>query len=243
MMIDLEVCAASVQSAINAKMGGASRIELCQNLNEGGTTPSYATIDYCVNDLGLRTYVLVRPRAGGFTYSAEEHELIKRDVVMCRKIGAAAVVIGSLLPNGDVDMKQTRELVELAGDMEVTFHRAFDRCANWNRALEQVIDCGCSRILTSGCRPTASEGAEVLKELQVQVNGRIKLLAGSGINPKNVCQIIKSTGVSEVHASSKSVVPQQRYNDFFTSEGYAETNAAIVADIIHNIKAEGFTLR
>ncbi len=233
--IDLEICCGSVVSAENAKRGGADRIELCQNLNEGGTTPSYAAIDYCVNQLGLRTYVLVRPRPGGFTFTDLEHEIIKRDVEMCRRIGATGVVVGSLDENGNVDKRQTAELVALAGDMEVTFHRAFDRCADPIKALHDVIECGCTRILTSGCRPTAMEGIDVLRDLVREANGRIKILAGSGVSAANAEALI-AAGVDELHASCKHTIPAQAYNQYFTSEPYIETNVDAVKELVCKIK-------
>ena len=204
--MDLEICVNSIQSAYNAKAGGATRIELCQALEQGGTTPSYSTIEYCTNELKLRTYVLIRPRTGNFIYNSLEFDNIRREVIVCRQLGATGVVIGFLDNNLDVDISKTKEIVDLAGEMEVTFHRAFDICNNPMQNLERVIDCGCSRILTSGCKATAYQGMDMLKKLVGQANGRIKIMAGSGINADNAIEIINTTGVSEVHASCKHVV-------------------------------------
>ena len=204
--MDLEICVNSIQSAYNARQGGATRIELCQALEQGGTTPSYSTIKYCTNELGLRTYVLIRPRTGNFVYNALEFETICQEVELCKQLGATGVVVGFLDSNHNVDMQQTKEIVSLAGDMEVTFHRAFDICNNPLQNLERVIDCGCTRILTSGCKATAYQGMDMLKKLVGQANGRIKIMAGSGINADNAIEIINTTGVSEVHASCKHVV-------------------------------------
>ena len=135
-MIEVEICANSVQSAINAEKGGADRIELCQNLNEGGTTPSYAAIKYCVEKLSLK-------RPGDFCYNDAEYEAIKEDVLTCRELGVHGVVVGFLDKNLDIDTTRTAEIVKLAHPMEVTFHRAFDRCRDWRIALEQIIECGC----------------------------------------------------------------------------------------------------
>ena len=204
--MDLEICVNSIQSAYNAKAGGATRIELCQALEQGGTTPSYSTIEYCTNELKLRTYVLIRPRTGNFIYNSLEFDNIRREVIVCRQLGATGVVVGFLDNNLDVDISKTKEIVDLAGEMEVTFHRAFDICNNPMQNLERVIDCGCSRILTSGCKATAYQGMDMLKKLVGQANGRIKIMAGSGINADNAIEIINTTGVSEVHASCKHVV-------------------------------------
>ncbi len=231
-MIEVEICANSVQSAINAEKGGADRIELCQNLNEGGTTPSYATIKYCAEKLSLKTMVLIRPRPGDFCYNDAEYEAIKEDVLMCKKLGAHGVVIGFLDKNLDIDTTRTAEIVKLARPMEVTFHRAFDRCRDWRIALEQIIECGCDRILTSGQRKTAPEGADTLREIQKQANRRIKILAGSGVNSQNVADLIRTTGVSEVHSSCKHTVENPQKTNIEESSKYNETDLEEVQRLV-----------
>ena len=220
----VEICANSVQSAINADKGGADRIELCQNLNEGGTTPSYAAIKYCAENLSLKTMVLIRPRPGDFCYNDAEYEAIKEDVLMCRQLGVHGVVVGFLDKNLDIDTQRTTEIVQLARPMEVTFHRAFDRCRDWHTALEQIIDCGCDRILTSGQCKTAPEGIENLREIQKIANGRIKILAGSGVNSENVADIIRQTGICEVHSSCKHTVEKKQKTNIEDSSRYMETD-------------------
>lgn len=204
--MQVEICANSIQSAQNAVKGGASRVELCQNLNEGGTTPSLASIEYCVKKLHLRTHVLVRPRPGDFCYNDLEFETICRDVEYCKQVGAHAVVVGFLHEDGSVDVEKTRRVVELASPMDVTFHRAFDCCKNPFEALEQIISCGCHHLLTSGCEPTAEEGIDTLHKLVEQASGRISIIAASGIKSTNVCRIIAETGVREVHGSCKHLL-------------------------------------
>lgn len=218
----IEICANSVQSAINASLGGADRIELCQNLNEGGTTPSWAAIKYCVEKLPLKTMVLIRPRPGNFRYNAAEFEAVKADVVACRELGAHGVVIGFLDDELNLDVERTREVVELAGDMEVTFHRAFDCCRDWRKGLEQIIECGCDRVLTSGQCPTALEGVDTLREIVLQAAGRIAILAGSGVKASTAVEIVKRTGVAEIHASCKHAVVDPRDEKLFG--GYGETD-------------------
>ncbi|MBO7481426.1 MAG: copper homeostasis protein CutC [Bacteroidales bacterium] len=232
----VEICANSVQSAINAAKGGADRIELCQNLNEGGTTPSYATIKYCVEKLLLKTMVLIRPRPGDFCYNDAEYETIKEDVLICRELGANGIVVGFLDKNLDIDINRTSEIVRLARPMEVTFHRAFDRCRDWHNALEQIIECGCDRILTSGQRKTAPDGADNLREIQKQANGRIKILAGSGVNSQNVAELIKTTGVSEVHSSCKHTVENPQKTNIDDSSRYMETDLEEVKRFVGNAK-------
>lgn len=224
-MIEIEICAPGRVSAENAKAGGASRIELCENLNIGGTTPSMDDVEYCVHGLRLRTHVLIRPRGGDFCYSDEEYNRILSDIKRCKESGAQCVVVGFLTADGEVDVERTKAAVEAAEGMEVTFHRAFDRVEDPYKALEQVIGCGCHRILTSGCKPTAEEGIGVLKELARMADGRIKILAGSGVTPENAARIVSETGVREIHGSCKR----------FDCKGVAVTDSDKVRQLISNL--------
>lgn len=201
--MEIEICCGSIQSAANAKAGGAERIELCQGLVEGGTTPSPATIRYAVKELGLRVFVLVRPRGGDFCYNELEIKTMEEDVKFCKEVGTAGIVVGFLHPDGSIDTELTRRFVTLASPLPVTFHRAFDECTEPLKALGQIIDCGCARILTSGCQPTAMEGLKLLQQLVKQADGRITILAGSGITPENAAALKQQTGVPEIHGSCK----------------------------------------
>ncbi|MBP5677017.1 MAG: copper homeostasis protein CutC [Bacteroidales bacterium] len=207
--MQIEICTPSRQSAKAAKEGGAQRIELCRDLACGGLTPSDEDIDYCVRRLGLRTHVLVRPRPGDFCYTPDELLEIEHTILRCKQLGAAAVVVGFLTPEGLVDEKPTRRMVQLAAPMEVTFHRAFDEAQQEPlEALKAIIRCGCHRLLTSGQAPTATEGAFVIKkmvEYSSNHNPHFSILAGSGVTPENVSQLIEATGVTEVHGSCKGV--------------------------------------
>lgn len=200
----LEVCAASMASALTAARAGAPRIELCRRLDLGGLTPDRADIARCVKGLPLRTFVLVRPRGGDFHYSADEFAAIIDDIRYCRDAGAHGVVVGFLHADGTIDTDRCRQAVAAADGMEVTFHRAFDRCSHWPTALEQIIDCGFNRLLTSGQQPTAEQGIDTLRAIQAQAHGRIAILAGSGVNARNAAAIIQATGVNEVHGSCKT---------------------------------------
>ena len=222
----VEVCANSRQSAVNAVAGGARRIELCRQLELGGTTPTEDDIRYCVHELKLRTHVLVRPRAGDFVYTDAEFEQICREVEMCRQCGAHAVVVGFLTPDGMIDEERTRHVVQLAAPMEVTFHRAFDEmCQDPHEALEAIIRCGCHRLLTSGCQPNAEEGIPILRQLVSQASGRITILAGAGITPANARRIVHETDVTEIHGSCKHTLP----------DGTIETDPIIVEQLIKSI--------
>ena len=202
----VEICCNSILSARNAKAGGANRIELCQALGEGGTTPSAAAIEYCVKELNLQTRVLIRPRGGNFVYDNDEMRVILRDIELAKRLGAHAVVVGFLTTEGDIDTENTHRAVEAADGMDVTFHRAFDECRNPKEALEQIINCGCHKLLTSGCKATAWEGRETLKKLLSQAGRRIGIIGASGITVNNVHQLVLETGLYEVHASLKHTV-------------------------------------
>ncbi len=202
----VEICCNSILSARNAKAGGAYRIELCQALGEGGTTPSAAAIEYCVKELNLQTRVLIRPRGGNFVYDNDEMRVILRDIELTKHLGAHAVVVGFLTAEGDIDTENTRRAVEAADGMGITFHRAFDECRNPKEALEQIIDCGCHKLLTSGCKATAWEGREMLKKLLSQAGRRIGIIGAAGITVDNVRQLVLETGLYEVHASLKHTV-------------------------------------
>jgi copper homeostasis protein len=205
-MITLEICAGSVASCIAAQEGGAQRIELCDNLLEGGTTPSYATIAVAREKVQLALYPIIRPRGGDFLYDALEFEVMQKDIALCKHLGCDGVVIGILTPDGRVDKDRCKTLVDLAWPMGVTFHRAFDMTANPSEALEDIISIGCERILSSGQRNTAVEGIPLLKTLVQQADGRIAIMAGSGVRSNNIGTLIKETGATEYHTSAKAYV-------------------------------------
>jgi copper homeostasis protein len=205
-MITLEICANSVASCIAAQQGGAKRIELCDNLLEGGTTPSYSTIATARGKVNIDLYPIIRPRGGDFLYDDLEFEIMQKDIAMCKQLGCNGVVIGLLTADGRVDVPRTRQLVDLAWPMGVTFHRAFDMTADPLLALEDIISTGCERILTSGQRNTAMEGAELLKILVETAEGRIIIMAGSGVRANNIAALIKETGATEFHTSARAYV-------------------------------------
>jgi copper homeostasis protein len=208
-MIEMEVCANSVSSAIEAQLGGAKRVELCASLSEGGTTPSYAEIVMAKKMLDIEVYPIIRPRGGDFLYSPLEFELMKEDVRMCKALKCDGISTGILTRDGKVDMERCAELFELAKPMQVTFHRAFDMTDDLPQALEDIISLGAARILTSGGKSSALEGAAVLAELIHQANGRISIMPGAGVNPANIADIIGLTGAKEFHASARQPVSSE----------------------------------
>ncbi|MGX5817544.1 copper homeostasis protein CutC [Chitinophaga lutea] len=204
--ITLEICAASLASCLAAEQGGADRIELCDNLLEGGTTPSYATIALAREKVKIALYPIIRPRGGDFLYSDLEYEIMQKDIQLCKQLGCDGVVIGLLTADGKVDVPRTRALVELAWPMGVTFHRAFDMTDDPFEALEAVISTGCERILTSGQRNTAPEGAALIAQLVEKAEGRILIMAGSGVRAGNVADLVRSSHAPEYHTTAKSYV-------------------------------------
>ena len=187
-----EVCTNSVESCIAAQEGGANRVELCAGIPEGGTTPSYGEIAMAREVLTTtRLHVIIRPRGGDFLYSPIEIKTMLKDIEMARRLGADGVVFGCLTANGEIDVPVMEQLMEASEGLSVTFHRAFDVCRDASKALEQIINLGCDRILTSGQQATAELGIPLLKELRERAKGRIILLAGCGVNEKNICRIAK----------------------------------------------------
>ncbi|HNX88221.1 MAG TPA: copper homeostasis protein CutC [Paludibacteraceae bacterium] len=208
-MYKLEICANSVASCVEAQKGGASRVELCAAIPEGGTTPSYGEIAVARELLDISLHIIIRPRAGDFLYSRTEHKIMLKDIAIARKLGADGVVIGCLTPDGDVDMIRNRELIDAAKGMSVTFHRAFDMCRNPLESLEKIIELGCDRILTSGQQPKAEQGIDLLKQLVTIADKRIIIMPGSGINENNIAYIAHETGATEFHLSARSAIPSQ----------------------------------
>ncbi len=201
----LEIASNSVASALAAQAGGADRIELFDNLAEGGTTPSHGSIALARERLRIPLFVLIRPRPGDFHYGALEVEIMLHDVAQCRALGCDGVVIGALDADGGIDVAVCHELVQAAGPMQVTFHRAFDAARDLRSALEQVIALGCQRVLSSGGQASAEAGADRLASLVAQATGRVRVMAGAGLNADNIATVAARSGCQELHASAKAV--------------------------------------
>lgn len=198
-----EICANSAESCIAAENGGADRVELCASIPEGGTTPSYGEIVMARRMIGIKLHVIIRPRGGDFIYSPLELSTMVEDIRMARMTGADGLVFGCLTKEGDVDMAAMSRLMAAADGLPVTFHRAFDRCRNPFRVLEQLAGMGVKRILTSGQQPTAPEGAEMLARLNEATKGKITILAGCGVNESNIRRLAEETGIKEFHFSAR----------------------------------------
>jgi len=201
----LEIAANSLASALAAQEGGADRIELCENLAEGGCTPSYGTLAMARERLRIPLYVLIRPRGGDFLFDALERDTMLRDIELCVRLGCDGVVIGALTQEGDVDAALCRKLIAAAQPLGVTFHRALDVARDPLAALDAAIALGCERVLTSGAHANAIEGADTIASLVRRAAGRIDVMAGAGVTPDNVRDLVRRTGVRDVHASAKAL--------------------------------------
>lgn len=199
-MRKLEVCCGDLQSVRAAIEGGAHRVELCEALELDGLTPSEAMMESAIG-MGIPVQVLIRVREGDFVYNKDEICKMRNDIRLARKLGAAGVVIGALMPDGSIDEEAIRCMMDEAEGLSVTFHRAFDVCRKPEEALEKIISLGCHRLLTSGQATTAEQGIPMLKKLVEQADGRIIIMPGAGVNPQNASRILEETGAIEIHGS------------------------------------------
>lgn len=202
----LEIAIESPAGALRAEAAGANRIELCANLALGGTSPSLACLEYCLERVGLPVMVLLRPRAGNFCYSHDELAILGREVEYCKRAGAAGVVLGVLTAEQQIDEVALRTLVERARPLSVTFHRAFDLVPNAQIALEALLRCGVDRLLTAGGRASAWEGRAGIRQCVEQAAGRLTVIAGGGVRPEHLRELVQDCGVREVHASGQRLV-------------------------------------
>jgi copper homeostasis protein len=236
----LEIAANSVGSALAAQAGGADRIELCENLIEGGCTPSYGTIAVVRDRLRIPVFVLIRPRGGDFLYDEAERDAMLRDIEACVRLGCDGVVLGALDPNGDVDVALCQSLIDAADELEVTFHRAFDATRNQAQALEDIVALGCRRLLTSGGAIDALAGADAIAALRQQANGRIALMAGAGITADNLSELLRRSGVNEVHTSARALrrSPMQHRNEVLKGlePDWMQTDIDVVRSLATTLK-------
>jgi copper homeostasis protein len=198
----IEIVVFNIESAMKAQEGGADRIELCENPGEGGTTPSYGTIELVRQNLSIDVFVMIRPRGGDFHYSSYEFHAMKRDISQCQKLSVDGLVFGILNADGTIDKKRCKELIDKSRPLKVTCHRAFDMTRDPFEALEDCIEVGFDRILTAGQQAQAIKGADLIGELIKKANGRIAIMPGSGVNENTVEEILKKTGAREIHFSA-----------------------------------------
>jgi copper homeostasis protein len=234
----IEIATSDFLTTKSAVEGGADRIELCANLAEGGTTPSYAHIKKCREAFGIALFPIIRPRGGDFLYTKDEFEIMKNDIKLCKDLGCEGIVIGLLNMDGTIDMTRTSELIDLAYPLDVTFHRAFDRCKDPFVALEELIEIGCQRILTSGQKPMVSEGVDLIAELNKKADDRIIIMPGSGVRKDNIKMLADKTGCIEFHSSlrGKAKSPMQFIHPAFANSEESYTNNEISPDEVRALR-------
>ncbi len=206
---ELEICAGNIQSVIAADKGGADRVELCDNLIEGGTTPSLGTISLAKDLSEIDVFPIIRPRGGDFVYDDVEQEIMLRDVKIAVEHGADGIVIGALKSDGNINYDLCCKLIEVAKGIPITFHRAFDHCRNPFDALDILLKMGVKRLLTSGQQNTAIEGADLIAELQHRAGKQLVVMAGSGVDENNINELATKTHVKAFHASLRCVYKQE----------------------------------
>ncbi|RYG16148.1 MAG: copper homeostasis protein CutC [Chitinophagaceae bacterium] len=240
-MTGLEVCANSFASALAAEKGGAIRVELCENMAEGGTTPSYGQIKRCIDQLTLAVWPTIRPRGGDFLYTDDEFEIMKEDIKCCKEMGCDGVVTGILLPNGEIDQERCRTLIALAHPMPVAMHRAFDACRDLEEGLEVIIQLGFVRILTSGGAPTAYQGINEITKLVKLADNRIEIMPGAGVNQSNIIALRDTTGARCFHSSarvkvqSKMAYQQEECNVDFPVDQYDQSAEMLVKQMVDTL--------
>ncbi|MGC1483763.1 MAG: copper homeostasis protein CutC [Candidatus Acidiferrum sp.] len=225
----LEISVESVEAAMAAERGGARRIEFCSNAREGGTTPSPELLRAVRERVRIPILSMVRPRAGDFVYSDSEFADMMRALETAKELRMEGIVLGLLKAEGEIDIERTKQLVELARPMPVTFHRAFDECADLGRSLEDVIKCGATRLLTSGGKRTASEALDVLGDFVRIAGERLIVMPGSGLHAGNIRDAVEKTGAREYHAGLSSVVARAADNVDCFEEEVRKLSSALAA--------------
>lgn len=201
----LEVCAFHIDSCIIAEREGAWRVELCDNPIEGGTMPSYGTIKRVREKIAIKLYPILRPRSGNYFYSDDEFQILKNDIMICRELGCDGISVGIQTIHSEIDKERFKRIVEWAGPMGVTCNRVFDCAPDPFKALEDVIECGCERILTSGQKSAAPDAGELLGKLVQQAGDRISIMPGAGVKSSNIARLREQCGAREFHASARVI--------------------------------------
>ena len=234
----LEIATTDFETTRTAVAGGADRVELCAGLSEGGITASKGLLKLCRQKFDIPIYPIIRPRSGDFLYSNEEFEIMKQDVLLSKELGFEGVVLGLLNVDGTVDLSRMSELIDAAYPLEVTFHRAFDRCLDPAAALEQLVGLGCERILTSGQQPTAPEGIQLIASLQAQAANRIIVMPGSGVRADSIIELATVTHCIEFHTSLRSLKKSamEFVHPSFANSNESYMNPNIVIEAIQEIK-------
>src|ERR1700712_681938 len=203
----LEVCAFHIDSCIIAERAGAARVELCDNPIEGGTMPSYGTIKQAREKISILLYPILRPRSGNYYYSDEEFAILKDDIAICKELGCDGISVGIQTIHSKIDIERFKRIIEWAGTMGVTCNRVFDCAPDPFEALEDIINCGCERVLTSGQKSAAPDAAELLGQLVEQAGDRIIIMPGAGVKSSNIVKLMQQSGATEFHSSARKIAP------------------------------------
>lgn len=203
----LEVCAFHIDSCVIAERAGAARVELCDNPIEGGTTPSYGTIKKVREKISILLYPILRPRSGNYWYTEEEFDILKEDILMCRELGCDGISVGISKQDSTIDIERLKRVLEWAGPMGVTCNRVFDCAPNPFEALEDIVACGCERILTSGQKSAAPDAGKLLQDLIEQAGSRIIIMPGAGVKSSNIAKLKEESGALEFHSSARVAAP------------------------------------
>jgi len=229
----IEICANSYQSALNAQLAGADRIELCSELSIGGITPSMGMLQQVVQDINIVIHVLIRPRSGDFCYSKQEFEIMKKDIEICKSLGINGIVSGVLLNNHEIDINGTKELIEISKPLSFTFHRAFDCIKNPMEGLQALIDLKVDRVLTSGQKAKAIDGLPLLQLLLKHANNKIIILPGSGINSSTI-EVFQASGFQEIHTSASTKV--NNHLPFFDSSVQTVSDLNKIKELVKHVR-------
>ncbi len=238
-----ELCIDNIQSVQTASKAKVDRVELCSALAVGGLTPSYGLLKQALCFKDLSHHVMIRPRAGNFMFNQAEIDIMIEDILIAKELGANGIVIGALNKNNDIDIHACKKLIAMADGLEITFHRAFDLCRNPKTALEQIIDLGCTRLLTSGLKKTALLGKENIAQLVQQSNGRIQIMAGAGVTSKNALEIVTATGIDNIHFSAKKVQKTTACSEVAMGSNSDYDNQIIQADFDEILRIKQAVLR
>lgn len=228
MNVQIEVCVDNLESLHNAISGGATRIELCSSLALGGLTPSYGLMKKAAQISTVPVYAMIRPRQGDFLYDGDDIESMLEDIHAAKKAGLQGIVFGMLTSDGHIDVEKSKYIMQASTSLGVTFHRAIDQCSDYLQALEHIEELGCERILTSGLAENAYDGRKVISDMVNQSKGRFSVMAGAGVNASNVCDIVRSTGIYEVHLSGKTT----RASKMHTVTNDAKMGSSTIDDFI-----------
>ena len=235
--MQLEICIDRIESALAAQAGGANRIEVCGCLAVGGTTPSHGLVEQCVDRCDLDVMMMIRPHGGGFCYNSDDLDTMLRDISVAKRIGVLGVVFGALTHDRSVDKWASQMLLAAARPLQVTFHRAFDLTHNPLQAIDDLLEMGVDRVLTSGQAKSAQEGTDLIRQAVERCGKRISVMAGAGINMNNVADIVRATGVGEVHASASVIsTPNKEHRDFGFGDSCQVTCPNIVRELFQAMR-------